>query len=346
MSKAKQFTHQTRIIFRPENVSCIYCGGAIKYCHAVWKKNIITLTEVLRARSNGYRCQNLECSHKNIIQRSAVGETLTIKGYTYSMDVIVHIGVLRLTNNYTREQIHADLLSRGIPISEREIQYLYEAYMALLKCSAKEKLDEVMPKIQENGGIVLSLDGVQPEKGNETLWVVRDVLTGITLKAENLIVSDTENIKKLLQSIKDSGVNILGIVSDAQKSIRLAIKDLFPGIPHQYCQFHYLKDIALPLINEDRTLKTDLKHNIRGIKDVEKKIKYQSESADGILSPELEVIDGYTHALRSILLEDGRAPLDPPGIKVYERLQQVQTSIGNCLKKGASINGETANNYS
>jgi len=107
--------------------------------------------------------------HKNTLQRSAVGETLTIKGYTYGMDVIVHIGVLRLTNNYTREQIHTDLLSRGIPISEREIQYLYEVYIALLKCSTKEKLDKVMPKILENGGIVISLDRVQPEKGNETL---------------------------------------------------------------------------------------------------------------------------------------------------------------------------------
>lgn len=341
MSKAKQFTEQKLVIFRPETMQCIYCGSKIKYTHTVWRKNIITFNGALRVKSYGYRCQNPECQYNKVVQRSAVGETLTIKGYTYGMDVIVHVGVLRLTHNYTREQIHRDLISKGIPICEREVQYLYEAYMALLKCTVEQKIAEIMPKIEKNGGIVLSLDGVQPEKGNETLWVVRDVLTGTTLKAENLIVSDKENLKGLLKPIKDSGIPILGIVSDAQKSIRLAVEELFPGVPHQYCQYHYLKDIAQPLTNEDRTLKKSLKHNIRGIRSVEKKIKEASQDGQKELPPELEVIDGYTHAMRAVLLEDGRPPLDPPGIKIYEQLQQIEQSIANCLKKGAPITGKT-----
>lgn len=111
------------------------------------------------------------------------------------------------------------------------------------------KLAEIMLN-RKIGGIVLSLNGVQLENGNETLWVVRDVLTGTTLKAENIIVSDTDNLMRLMKPIKDFGIPILGIISDVQKSIRMALEKLFPGIPHQYCHFHYLKDIAVPLTDK------------------------------------------------------------------------------------------------
>jgi hypothetical protein len=44
--------------------------------------------------------------------------------------------------------------------------------------------------VQENGGVIVSIDGIQPEKGNETIYVVRDVLTARVLNAENVTTSD------------------------------------------------------------------------------------------------------------------------------------------------------------
>jgi len=33
-----------------------------------------------------------------------------------------------------------------------------------------------LAQVKKNGGIIVSVDGIQPEKGNETVYVVRDAL--------------------------------------------------------------------------------------------------------------------------------------------------------------------------
>jgi len=76
------------------------------------------------------------------------------------------------------------------------------------------------------------------DKGSETIYLVRDVVTGRLLAAENVRISDTPTITALLQPIRDLGVPVVGAVSDAQESLLQAIAALWPDIPHQVCQFH------------------------------------------------------------------------------------------------------------
>jgi hypothetical protein len=126
------------------------------------------------------------------------------------------------------------------------------------------------------------------------------------------------------------GYPIIGIVSDGQQSIRLAFETLLPDVPYQYCQYHYLKDIAKPVMDLDRKLKTGIKKTLRGIRDVERKIE-SHQSSD-----EIEVAKGYIAAVRSILLEDGNPPLDLPGMRIYQNAKAIQASLERCLsKKGA-----------
>lgn len=42
---------------------------------------------------------------------------------------------------------------------------------------------------------------------------------------------------------------------------------------------------------------------------------------------EKTIIIGYCEAIRAILLEDGKPPLDLPGIKIYERLEELKKSL-------------------
>jgi len=242
------------------------------------------------------------------------------------MDVVAEVGFLRFRDHCTRAEIHQELRRRDILISERQVQYLYEVYLTLLKCSVSETLAERRPRMLANGGMVLSLDGVQPEKGNETLWVVREVLTGTIINAQNLVTSDSASLQELLRPALDLAVPVIGVVSDAQKSIRLAVEAIFPGVPHQLCHFHFLRDVAMPTVNEDRGLKTDLKKEVRGIKAVEEKVKDRTD-------PDADVIRGYTTTLRAVLLEDGRPPLELPGVKIYEALDEISQSLQRCLEK-------------
>jgi hypothetical protein len=164
------------------------------------------------------------------------------------------------------------------------------------------------------------LDGVQPEKGNETLWILKDHQTAETLLAKNLQSADRGSIASLLREIKALNIPIKGVISDGQRSIRLAVKEVFPNVPHQLCHFHFLRNIARPISEMDRALKVDLKKKVRGIKSIEKSIASVSDKKS-------QLIFQYCKAIRFALQDDGCYPLEPGGLKLYRRLREIQRSL-------------------
>jgi len=321
---------EKKIYFRAEMQNCPHCGNVLKRSHTAWKKNISTLTGVIQAWNMAYKCTNPQCEYPKTYYKSAEADLLCMKHTSYGFDVLALVGQLRFKHHMTIAEITEELNSRGIATSERNSQRLYERYLVLLKSSVTEHVKNILKETFANhGGIMISMDGVQPEKGNETLYVIREIFSGTILVAENLKSSSAEELKKLIQPVIDLGFPIIGIVSDGQQSIRNAMHSLLPEAPYQYCQYHYLKDIAKPVVDLDRKLKTGLKKSLRGIREVERKIEQED-------SPEAEVAKDYIAAVRSLLLEDGNPPLDLPGIRIFENAQAVQASIQKCLdKKGA-----------
>ncbi len=177
-----------------------------------------------------------------------------------------------------------------------------------------------MQQIWANGGIILAIDGVQPEKGNETLWILKDNQTGETLLAKNLASADQNSIAQLLKEIKALNIPVNGVISDGQRSIRLAVAQEFPDVPHQLCHFHFLRNIARPISEMDRALKVDLKKKVRHIKPIERKAAFES-------SRKSNVILQYCQTIRYALQEDDDYPLKPGGLKLYRRLRKIRQSI-------------------
>src|SRR5512133_808777 len=121
---------------------------------------------------------------------------LPLPGFTYGLDIVLLTGRLRLGNHQTVDEVHQELLERlaplGVTISRREILYLFEAYSTLLRGSHEVKNDqEWLSHVKQHGGIIVSVDGIQPEKGNETVYRVRDALSGRVLAAEQVTSSET-----------------------------------------------------------------------------------------------------------------------------------------------------------
>lgn len=161
--------------------------------------------------------------------------------------------------------MHEELLERlaplGVTISRREILSLFEAYCTLLRASREVKDDrEWLAQVKQNGGIIVSVDGIQPEKGNETIDVVGDALTGRVLTAEQVSSSETEVMKALLAPVVALGVErkvkVLGTITDAEVCERQAVEQLWPKVPHQVCQFHALRDASQSAFDADRKVKT------------------------------------------------------------------------------------------
>ena len=53
-----------------------------------------------------------------------------------------------------------------------------------------------------------------------------------------------------------------GVISDGQHSIRDAVAQALPGVPHQLCQFHYLPPGGRPVYEADRHAKVQLKKKV------------------------------------------------------------------------------------
>jgi hypothetical protein len=157
------------------------------------------------------------------------------------LDIVLLVGQLRLREHQTADEIHQSLLQQLAPlqqtISRREILFLFETYTALLRAGTEVTHDEGWKEqVRKNKGIVLSIDGIQPDKGNETIYVVRDVLTGRMLTADNVTESTKDRLKQLLAPVVALELPVIGVISDAQPTELQAVAELWPGVPHQICQ--------------------------------------------------------------------------------------------------------------
>ena len=361
MKPSRQFGPLPHVRYRPELTACPHCGAPLAYRHPVWAKPVQFLGGVEHVTSLGFGCSNPACPFPKAVYRSARAEARQIKGSGYGLDVVVRIGHQRFSAHRTREEIWRALRDASVAISERHVQNLIEVYLALLRASQHDSTDRLRGIVEEHGGIILALDGLQPEQGNEQLWIVREVFSGTVLGAANLQQASAPVLAALLEPLQALKLPVLGVISDAQESIHLAVAAVFPGVPHQFCQYHVLREAAEPLWEADRHLLVQAKKELRGFRAVEERTRraetrgapaeeQATSSAQAVVadgddkdrrtvrleppsdSAEAVVLDTVL-ALRQTVRERGVLPLDFAGVRVMESLDALGTTLDRCLAK-------------
>ncbi len=210
----------------PLNERCRACEGKLwDAYHST--RTVATLEGLLRLRLVVRRCVNPECElyHKACRPADQEGAFALPQG-EFGLDIIALIGALRHTEHRSVPEIHRELLGRGVAISERTVTNVLDRYEELvaLRLSDHARLRERL-KDQE-GRVVLAIDGLQPDVGHEVLWVLRDCLSGEVLLARSLLGATAEELVGLLAEVKDAllpEVPITGVISDGQHSIRNAV---------------------------------------------------------------------------------------------------------------------------
>jgi hypothetical protein len=214
MRKKKQpraYAAVTRRSFRPEITVCLTCHTPLRRYATLSQRTVITLDGPVRLIHRGYRCPNAACATRLRSYRSAAADALALPGFTFGVDLVILVGHLRLCQHQTLDEAHQTLLDRLAPfaltISRREVLYLFDAYCTLLQIASAAREDsEWLAQVETNGGLIISIVGIQPDKGNETIYLVRDVLTGRVLTAENVSSSGKEVMKRVLAPVvADSG---------------------------------------------------------------------------------------------------------------------------------------------
>src|SRR4051794_741482 len=307
---------------------CPSCDGPLWAAYKN-RRTVVTLDGVTRLAVQVRRCRDRDCPRFGVPLRPEHEGRVALPGSEFGLDVVAPVGRLRHAEHRSVPEIHAELVRRGVPICARSVGNLLDRYDELLalSCSDAERLRRITA---EAGRVVLAIDGLQPDVGHEVLWVIRDVISGEVLLARSLLSSTQGDLAKLLTEVKDAlEVPIAGVVSDGQASIRKAVAAALKGVPHQLCQFHYLREAATPVYEAARHAKVQLKKKVRGIRPIERKLEGRDDG-------EAEVSRGYCAAVRSALTDDGRPPLEASGLKLRDRLAKVAESLDHVGAKRGS----------
>jgi len=290
-------------------------------------RTITTLDDVVHLTLQIRRCLNRRCPQFHRPYRPEAEGRLALPKHEFGLDVIASVGTLRYAQHRSVPEIYQHLRQRGVAVAPRTVSHLLERYDELLTLSLTDtaRLQRIT---QAQGRVILALDGLQPDVGHEVLWVLRDCLSGEVLLARSLLSATQPDLAILLRTVcQNLSVPIVGIIADGQLSIRGAVAEVFPDVPHQLCHFHYLREAAKPIYEADRHAKKELKKRVRGVRPIERRFAGRSD-------PEAEVVRGYCAAVRSALTDDGRPPLDASGLKLHDRLSAIAASLEQGAKRG------------
>ncbi len=329
MRKAKDRANVSNEYYRPLITVCPHCGASLRRRCTLWSKYLVTLNGRSHVFSLGYTCSRERCRQGKVIHRSAEAEQLSLKGSSFGFDLIVQVGWWRFWDHRTLDEIATLLKAKQLPVSRRHILNLIGDFLALLRAAQPAKIETHRAYFQRHG-MVISIDGMEPEQGDEMLFVIREANLDLTLVAETLYSSRADLISaRLLTPVKAMGFRIRAVISDADKNIRRAVTTSLPGRPHQACQVHCLCDAGQPIFEADRALKTDLRRDIRARWRPFGRQLSQASADD----PQTAVLTDYAEVLRDALRADGLSPFELAGLKLYDELARMETSLRRCQKK-------------
>jgi len=371
----------TQVVLSVEQEVCSHCQRHLHVCDHRFHP-ILSLQGPLRLVCKLAHCPDPCCAaHCRTLSPLAEAQ-FTLPYWLIGWDVFCWLGFRRFTRHWSIPQLQAELRdSYGIRISHDAIAGYLQRYRCMVAARHQDQA-LLAEHYKDIASLVLTIDGLQPEKGHETLYVVRELRGKRVWFAEALLSSSTEEVQRLIAKAKDwaqqLGKPVEVWMSDKQDAFVKGINAEFPDTPHRYCQNHFLRDLAKPMLEQDSRAKVQMRKKVRGLRDIEKQIledrrKAQAEpevastsaaavepcqvapqaistasASEPLVEPAADeagqVVLDYCAAVRGILNDDQGGPLHPPGLRMAEALQEVGESLQRNLdaKKGGAARSSCA----
>jgi len=230
----------------PVQKACPACGTPMRLRYDNGR-TLVTRAGPVRLRLKIRRCERHDCARHHRPYRPEAEGAMALPGHEFGLDVIVWVGRLRHREHRSVPEIHKRLREQGVAIAERSVTNLLDRYDELLATSLSDSA-RLRQRLAAQGRVILALDGLQPDVGHEVLWVIRDCLSGEVLLARSLLSGTAGDLAPLLREVASAvGVPVAGVISAGQTAIRRAVAQALPGVPHQLCQFHFLREAARPI---------------------------------------------------------------------------------------------------
>lgn len=318
---------------------CKHCHKPMKIAGVSKPRMSIGIRENYLETTVYYHCDDFGCpGHKESYTRAPSNRTGL--GFEYDFEVMAKVCELRWNEGLT----HAEIVDRmkkdhDIMIDDSTIGNILKTYE--IGCTAKYK-QSIVDDIKDFGGIIMTIDAMEPLKGERPVYRARDYRTNLTLGARLMPNQKQETIEEFLQNVKqrvekELGVPIIGIVSDALVVQRLAIEAVFPGVPHCLCHYHFYEIVLKDAKAADSNLLTSIRSMLRSLTDVK---KYKAEAKQNVYQDTPKgFIDKILDALHA-LSSWSRKPRDPcfTGLEMHDRVLDILSVMDDAIKQmGAGI---------
>jgi hypothetical protein len=350
---------------------CPACGRMMYVCDHRYRR-FHTLDGPVELVCKLNHCPDPNCPGHARTKSPELEITLALPRWAIGWDVFCWIGQRRFSRHWSITQIQTELLDAyGIKLSADSLADHIQRYQVMLAARQQDP-DSLRRQYESVAKIILTIDGLQPEKGHETLYVVRELTQKRVWFAEPLISATDAEVRRLIAQAKrwaaSLGQTVVLWVSDKQDAFVTGIAAEFPGVPHRYCENHFLRDVAKPVLEADSHAKVQMRKKVRGLRKIEQAVlKDERSSTDRDPTPNdpeatltvstesvnpkatevdsaSDVVLAYCTAVRGILNDDQGGPLEPAGLRMADALTEVRESIQRNLdaKKGGSRSNNSA----
>ena len=349
---------------------CPFCGRLMHICDHRYR-HFHSLEGPVELVCKLNHCPDVACQGHARTKSPELEMTIALPRMAIGWDVFCWIGHRRFSRHWSITQIRSELGDQyHITISDDSIGRYIQSYQVML-AARQEDPKTLRRQYQSVDEIVLCIDGLQPEKGHETLYVVRELTQKRVWFAEALISATAQEVRRLIARAKkwvESMNTKVGLwLSDRQDAFVTGIAAEFPGVPHRYCDNHFLRDVAKPVLEADSHAKVTMRKKVRGLRTIEQAVLKRSGAASaqdtttadaepsaGVAVPAATppsmadaagtVVLDYCAAVRGIVNDDQGGPLHPPGLRMAEALREVRESIQRNLdeEKGGSPRSNSA----
>ena len=265
----------TRIDLDVEERSCPGCDRDMHICdhryHHLW-----TLAGPTQVVNRLVRCPDPTCDSRGQTFSPEAELSISMPRWCMGWDVLCWLGHRRFARHWSVPHLRAELQDTyHIGLSDDAITSYLGRYHTMLAARQQDP-ERLADDYRDIASLVLTIDGLQPEKGHETLYVVRELRRKRVWFAEPLLSSATHEVRRVIALARQWAERLdkpIGVwMSDKQDAFVQAIGMEFPHTPHRYCHNHFLRDVAKPVLELDSQAKVKMRRKVRGLRTIERRV--------------------------------------------------------------------------
>jgi len=208
---------------------CPACGGRL-YSHMTRRRCLYRFAGPTRLACQLVSCTNPQCVEYHRLLSPGTETQIALPRWRIDWPLFLWMGYRRFKRHWSVPQIQAELKDTyQIVLSDTMLADYLRRYQTMVAAWYTD-IRQLRVVYRDTSDLILTIDGIQPEKGHETVYVVRELRQHRVWFAESLLSSATAEIQPIIRRARRLAEQlekpVCGWMSDKQEAFVTAIENL------------------------------------------------------------------------------------------------------------------------